>query len=183
MGLVTWSSIMSGLRSQRENTITCVSPRSGIASAGMCSIDQAPAAQAAATRKKTSAFLRIEKPISCSIMPVCRPIIGNRSHVRLPARHISPGRPETSCGRTREQKLNTLPLYVSWNAISLALMFIPQTGSCVPPTATGASAGFPDALACTAGFSVACMRLSESSRKFPDTTTRSPSLIPPATTT
>jgi hypothetical protein len=36
MGYVTWSSMMSGLRSQREYTITWVSDRSGMASTGMC---------------------------------------------------------------------------------------------------------------------------------------------------
>src|SRR6516162_8632558 len=68
MGLVTCSSTMSGLRSQREYTITWVSPRSGIASTGMCSIDHTPHAHAIATSRKISALLRAEKPMSRSIM-------------------------------------------------------------------------------------------------------------------
>ena len=61
MGYVTWSSMMSGLRSQREKTITWVSLRSGMASRATCFIDHQPAMQAAATRAKTMNLLFTEK--------------------------------------------------------------------------------------------------------------------------
>src|SRR6516162_640383 len=52
--------MMSGLRSQREYTITCVSLRSGIASRGMVRMDQMPAATANPTRIRTRNLLRPE---------------------------------------------------------------------------------------------------------------------------
>src|SRR5712692_10260523 len=45
--------MMSGLRSQREYTITCVSLKSGIASSGTCCIDHHPASTAPATKTNT----------------------------------------------------------------------------------------------------------------------------------
>src|SRR5207244_8817231 len=47
------SSIMSGLRSQRERIMTWVSLKSGVASSGRRAIDQAPQKQAAATTANT----------------------------------------------------------------------------------------------------------------------------------
>src|ERR1700746_861082 len=55
--------MMSGLRSQRDRMMTCVSLRSGVASSGKCIIDQAPQIQAAATNAKSKNLLRPEKPI------------------------------------------------------------------------------------------------------------------------
>src|SRR5947209_8125586 len=45
--------MMSGLRSQRDKMMTCVSLKSGMASSGRCIIDHAPHVQAAATRANT----------------------------------------------------------------------------------------------------------------------------------
>src|SRR5438105_3818283 len=59
---------MSGLRSQREYTITCVSLRSGIASSGMCVIDHVPPATAAPTRRKIRNLLRAENSMMRLIM-------------------------------------------------------------------------------------------------------------------
>src|ERR1019366_3136236 len=64
--------MMSGLRSQREKTITCVSPRSGIASVGIWRMDHTPHAQAAATMKKIRYLLRTERAIRRSIMLAIR---------------------------------------------------------------------------------------------------------------
>ncbi len=59
MGYVTWSSRMSGLRSHREYTMTCVSDRSGSASSAMWFIDQtantSATSVAATTRMRFSA--------------------------------------------------------------------------------------------------------------------------------
>src|SRR6478672_6106037 len=70
MGYVTWSSRMSGLRSQREYTITCVSLRSGIASSGTVRIDQMPATTATATRRNTTNRLRAENSMIALITAV-----------------------------------------------------------------------------------------------------------------
>src|SRR5215831_14893827 len=50
--------MMSGLRSQREKTITWVSERSGMASSGMCRTVQAAATSAAAVSNSTRPRLR-----------------------------------------------------------------------------------------------------------------------------
>src|SRR5262245_37240111 len=50
--------MMSGLRSQREKTITCVSERSGIASSGIFLIVQLAAASATAVKISTRNLLR-----------------------------------------------------------------------------------------------------------------------------
>src|ERR1051326_525349 len=59
---------MSGLRSHREYTITCVSLRSGIASSGMVRMDHQPAATAAATSVNTTSLLRPENSMIVLIM-------------------------------------------------------------------------------------------------------------------
>src|SRR5437899_2410736 len=52
---------MSGLRSQREYTITCVSLKSGMASSAACFMDHQPARQAAATAAKIRNLFLTEK--------------------------------------------------------------------------------------------------------------------------
>src|SRR6516164_8708111 len=61
---------MSGLRSQWEYTITCVSLRSGIASSGTVLTDHTPAMTAAVTVMKTSRRLRAEKSMMALITAV-----------------------------------------------------------------------------------------------------------------
>src|SRR4051812_19926606 len=70
IGDVTWSSMMSGLRSQRVYTITCVSLRSGMASSGMVRIDHNPARQATAVSVNTTRRLFAENSMILAIMPV-----------------------------------------------------------------------------------------------------------------
>src|SRR5215469_5669641 len=76
IGYVTWSSMMSGLRSHRERMMTCVSLRSGVASSGRCIIDHAPQTQAPATNAKTRNLFRTEKPITRLIILAPRSGIG-----------------------------------------------------------------------------------------------------------
>src|SRR5262252_9370339 len=70
MGYVTWSSTMSGLRSQREYTITWVSLRSGMASSGTLRIDQMPATTATVTRRNTTKRFFAENSIIALITAV-----------------------------------------------------------------------------------------------------------------
>src|ERR1700741_5134750 len=76
IGYVTWSSMMSGLRSHRERMMTWVSLRSGVASSGRCIIDHAPQMQAAATNAKTRNLFRTEKPMTRLIILTPRSGIG-----------------------------------------------------------------------------------------------------------
>src|SRR5690349_1015726 len=66
--------MMSGLRSQREYTITCVSLKAGMASSGRLWRAHQPVTAAAATRRKTSKRLRAENSMTVLIM------IGSRRH-------------------------------------------------------------------------------------------------------
>src|SRR5437764_5970103 len=73
MGYVTWVSTRSGLRSHRDMMMTCVSPRSGIASRCMCVSDHQPKTQPTATARKIAALLRIDhsmiREITAEISP------------------------------------------------------------------------------------------------------------------
>src|SRR5215469_12819615 len=80
IGYVTWSSMMSGLRSQRERMMTWVSLRSGVASSGRCIIDHVPQIEAAATNAKIRNLFRTEKPIIRLIILVPRSGIGCGLH-------------------------------------------------------------------------------------------------------
>ena len=60
--------MMSGLRSQREYTITCVSDRSGIASSGTRRIDQTAIATASPVSASTRNLLRAENSMRRSTM-------------------------------------------------------------------------------------------------------------------
>src|SRR5262245_5745106 len=62
--------MMSGLRSQREYTITCVSLRSGMASSGTVRIDQMPATTATVTRRNTTKRFFAENSIIALITAV-----------------------------------------------------------------------------------------------------------------
>src|SRR5215510_3426905 len=64
IGYVTWSSMMSGLRSQRERIITWVSLRSGVASSGRWNMAHVPQMQAAATKAKMRNLFRTENPMT-----------------------------------------------------------------------------------------------------------------------
>src|SRR6266542_4728382 len=63
---------MSGLRSQREYTITCVSLRSGIASSGTARIDCTPATTATPTSTNTMKRFFAENSMMASITAVPR---------------------------------------------------------------------------------------------------------------
>src|SRR4029453_17094188 len=63
---------MSGLRSQREYTMTCVSLRSGMGSSGAVRIDQTPATTASATSTNTTKRFLAENSMTASIMAVPR---------------------------------------------------------------------------------------------------------------
>src|SRR5829696_2767750 len=62
--------MMSGLRSHREYTITCVSLRSGIASSATERIEYQPAAASTATSRRMSTRLRPENSMIALIMVV-----------------------------------------------------------------------------------------------------------------
>src|SRR5579884_398513 len=64
IGYVTWFSITSGLRSQREAMMTWVSPRSGIASRGIPRALHRPAATPIKVNKRTVAGLRADQPMT-----------------------------------------------------------------------------------------------------------------------
>src|SRR5579871_3181015 len=68
--------MMSGLRSQREYTITCVSLRSGMASSGMCRIDQTPAATPTATNRKIANLFRAENSMTRLIIALLLVLAG-----------------------------------------------------------------------------------------------------------
>src|SRR6478752_5025797 len=69
MGYVTCSSTRSGLRSQLEYTMTCVSLISGTASRAICFMDHHPAKQATATMAKIRNLFFTEKSITRLTMP------------------------------------------------------------------------------------------------------------------
>ena len=81
MGYVTWSSMMSGLRSQREYTITWVSLRSGMASSGTCRMDHQPATQAARVSAKTRKRFFAQ---NSTIAPIMQAPGGGRAGSRRP---------------------------------------------------------------------------------------------------
>src|SRR6266700_2780325 len=60
IGYVTWSSMMSGLRSHLLYTITCVSERSGIASSLVLLSEYHPSVPATAVNMKTMNLLRAQ---------------------------------------------------------------------------------------------------------------------------
>src|SRR5256885_16731155 len=66
---------MSGLRSQVEYTITCVSLRSGSASTGTCSSENQPATAPASASSTTAIRCFAERSISLLIMAV-HPALG-----------------------------------------------------------------------------------------------------------
>src|SRR3989475_12493451 len=68
VGEVTWSSTTSGLRSQREYTMTCVSLRSGTASSGIWRSDHQPAAAAAIAIRMTAPRWVADHSITRSII-------------------------------------------------------------------------------------------------------------------
>src|ERR1700736_4685731 len=74
MGYVTWSSMMSGLRSQRETMMTWVSLRSGVASSGRCIMAQAPKRQAMPTRANTRNLFLTEKLMTRLIIGASRAV-------------------------------------------------------------------------------------------------------------
>jgi len=74
MGYVTWSSMMSGLRSQRETMMTWVSLRSGVASSGRCIMAQAPQRQAMPTRANTRNLFLTEKLMTRLIIGASRAV-------------------------------------------------------------------------------------------------------------
>src|SRR5579871_365430 len=95
---------MSGLRSQRERMMTCLSLRSGVTSSGMLAIAHHPATQARAARAKTANLWRAEKSMTLLIIPVSVAPAGRfRSVQRNTLRH----RQRAATGMRRRRWLQT----------------------------------------------------------------------------